>query len=142
MQLPDLSLLLVMAVFWATYAVLRAFVFRPLGTILEEREQTLEAAAAALSASVEKERDALARIDTELTRARRAAMALRESRRLEAAQARHVFLEEAREKTRVDLVAATASLEVQIASAREELSRDTRALALDIATAALGRRVA
>ena len=44
MQLPDLSLLLVMVIFWATYVVLRGFVLKPLGAILEERRRAEEAA--------------------------------------------------------------------------------------------------
>lgn len=142
MQLPDLSLLLVMAVFWATYAVLRRFVFKPLGAILEEREKTLETAAAALTASVEKEREALARIDAEMTRARREAMAHRESRRQEAARARQGLLDEARERTRAGLAEAQAALDADLVAARAELTRDARALAGEIASAALGRRVA
>ena len=38
MQLPDLSLLIIMVLFWATYAVLRAWVFDPFGNRLSFNE--------------------------------------------------------------------------------------------------------
>ena len=53
MTLPDLSLLLIMVLFWATYAVLRAWVFKPLGGILEEREKKTATATDALAKALE-----------------------------------------------------------------------------------------
>ena len=42
MQLPDLSLVLIALLFWATYAVLRRFLLKPLGAILAERERRVD----------------------------------------------------------------------------------------------------
>ena len=100
MQLPDLSLLAIMVVFWATYAVLRAFVFTPLGKILRDREDSAAASAAALDAAVAREKETLAAVDLKLTEARRAAMSAREAARQEASARRQAVLDEAREKSR------------------------------------------
>lgn len=142
MQLPDLSLLLVMAIFWATYAVLRAFILKPLGGILEARERTIQDSTAALTGMLEKEKETLARIDEQLTQARREALAARQAARGEANAKRQVILEEAHEKARRAAADAQVRLEKDVAAARAELATGARATALEIASRALGRRIA
>lgn len=142
MQLPDLSLLLAVAVFWATYWVLRVTVFQPLGRILEEREETTESAARSLEGALEKQRAAMTEIDERLTQARREALALHEARRQDAATTRQARLDEAREKARTAVADAQGKLETEIAAARAELEKGAAGLAAELATTALGRRVA
>ena len=142
MPLPDLSLLLVMAVFWATVVVLRAYVFRPLGTILEEREKKTAAASDALTKALESEQEALAALDRRLTAARREALGLRQAARNESSAARQTILEKAREEARRLAAEAQAKLEKNVAAAREELRASARATAVEIASLALGRKVA
>jgi F-type H+-transporting ATPase subunit b len=142
MQLPDLSLLLVMAIFWATYAVLRVFILKPLGGILGERERTVAEATAALTGMLEKEKDTLSGIDERLTQARREALAARQAARGEANAKRQAILEAAREKARRAAADAQARLEKDVAAARSELARNARATAVEIASRALGRRIA
>ncbi len=142
MQLPDLSLLVIMVLFWATYGVLRAFVFRPLGGILVAREEAAKTATAALEAALANEKDTLAEIDRRLTDARREAVAARQAARAEASARRAQVLEAAREKARQSAASAQASLEAEIAAARGELARGAHAMAAEIATRVLGRRIA
>ena len=142
MQLPDLSLLLIMVLFWATYAVLRAWVFKPLGAILHEREEKAATATAALSSALEKEKETLAEIDRRLTDARREAVAARQAARAEANSKRQEVLDAAREKARQTAASAQEKLEKEVASARTELAKGARATALEIASGALGRRLA
>jgi F0F1-type ATP synthase membrane subunit b/b' len=142
MQLPDLSLFVIMAVFWATYVVLRAFVFTPLGKILEEREKSTASAAAALEAAIARERETLAAVDEKLTEARRAAMQAREAARQEASARRQAAVDEAREKARASADEFQKKLEAEAVAAREELRRGASALAAEIASTALGRKVA
>lgn len=142
MQLPDLSLLLAVAIFWATYWVLRVTVFQPLGRILEEREKTTQSAAQALEAALEKQRAAMTEIDDRLTQARREALALHEAKRQEAAAVRQARLDEAREKARTAVAEAQTKLEGEIAAARAELEKGAAGLAAELASTALGRRVA
>lgn len=142
MQLPDLSLLVVMVIFWATYWVLRIFLFKPLGHILEEREARQEAAGAALRSALERQKEVLLDIDRRLTEARRVAMGEREAIRAEAAAKRQAVLDDAREKARQTVEAAQQRLESEIAGAREELRASAKTTAAEIASVALGRKVA
>lgn len=142
MQLPDLSLLLIMALFWATYAVLRAFVFTPLGAILDEREQKTATATDALAKALENEKETLASIDRRLTETRREALAARQASRNAANAQRQALLDEAREKARLAAAAAQAKLDGEVAAARAELAKSVRTTAGEIASLALGRRIA
>jgi F0F1-type ATP synthase membrane subunit b/b' len=142
MQLPDLSLFLIMAVFWATYVVLRVFVFTPLGKILGDREVATAAASAALEAAVTREKETLAAIEQKLTEARRTAMTAREAARQEAAARRQSILDGAREKSRAAADEFQKKLEGEAGGAREELRRGAAAIAAEIAETALGRKVA
>jgi F-type H+-transporting ATPase subunit b len=142
MQLPDLSLLLIMVLFWATYAVLRAFVFKPLGTILEERETKAATATESLAKALENGKETLASIDRRLTQTRREALAARQASRDEANGKRQAVLDAAREKARLASVAAQARLDAEVVAARVELAKNVRATASEIASLALGRRIA
>jgi F-type H+-transporting ATPase subunit b len=142
MQLPDLSLLLVMALFWATFFALRAFVFRPIGAILEEREKKTAHATEALAKALAGEKETLLEIDRRLTEARRAALAARQAARDEANAKRQALLDDAREKVRLTASAAQARLDEDVAAARAELEKNVRTTAGEIASLALGRRIA
>jgi F-type H+-transporting ATPase subunit b len=142
MQLPDLSLLIIMVLFWATYAVLRAWVFKPLGSILEEREKKAATATEALSQALESEKETLAAIDRRLTETRREALAARQASRNAANAKRQALLDDAREKARLAASAAQARLDGEIAAARAELAKNVRTTAGEIASLALGRRLA
>ena len=142
MQLPDLSLLLVMVVFWATFWVLRVSLFRPLGKILREREEAVARAERELEATLERERLTLAEIDARLTRSRQQAMAAREAARKEAMSRRQAVLEAAREEARGRIAAAQERLEGDIDDVRGELKTSIGAMAREIAAQTLGRKVA
>lgn len=142
MQLPDLSLFLVVAIFWATYLVLRKFLLSPLGAVLAEREQRADAARAASEAALERQREVAVDLDRRLTEARREALVHREAVRAAAGERRQALLEEAREKARVVAGEAQASLEREVLSARQQLGAEARAIAGEIASYALGRKVA
>jgi len=142
MQLPDLSLLLVMVIFWATYVVLRVFVLKPLGSILEEREQAVAGATAALSEALDHEKETLAEIDRRLTEARKEALAARQAARAAANAKRQALLEGARAQAQAAVTEAQTKLEREIDAARSELAKNARATAAEIASLALGRRIA
>ena len=142
MQLPDLSLVLVIIIFWATYAVLKKFLLAPLGAVLAERERRVDAARAAAEAALEKQREVAVDLDRRLTEARREALAHREAVRASAGERRQAILDEAREKARAAAAAAQASLDREALAAREQLGADAKAIAAEIANYALGRKVA
>ena len=142
MQLPDLSLLLVMAIFWATHFVLKVFVFKPLGGILREREARITSADAVLEKTLAREKEVLAELDLRLTSARREALAAREAARGVAAVKRQGVLDRAREKAREAVQAAQERLERDIEKTREELRLGAGDTAREIASQTLGRMVA
>ncbi len=142
MQLPDLSLILVVIIFWATYLVLRKFLLSPLGAVLAEREQRADSARAASEAALEGQREVAADLDRRLTEARREALAHREAVRAAAGERRQAVLDEAREKSRVVSVEAQANLEREVLSARQQLGAEAKAIAAEVASYALGRKVA
>lgn len=142
MQPPDLSLIVVMGIFWATYWVLRITLFKPLGHILEEREATQESAASALQKGLDRQKEVLADIDRRLTDARREALAQREALRAAGAARRQTLLDAAREKAQTLVAEAQGRLEADIATSRAELKGNATAIAVEIASDALGRRIA
>jgi len=142
MQLPDLSLFLVVIIFWATYVVLRKFLLGPLGAVLAERERRVDSARAASEAALEKQREAAIDLDRRLTEARRETLAHREAVRAAAGERRRALLDEARDKARAVAGEAQANLERQVLSARLQLGAEAKAIAAEIASYALGRKVA
>jgi F-type H+-transporting ATPase subunit b len=142
MKLPDLSLLLVVAIFWATYWVLRTWVFKPLGGILEKREEKLDAASRSLERALEEQKDGIAKLEGRLTDARRESMAVRERSSKQAAEIRQARVAESREKIRTAAAAAQLRLDAEIIAAREELREGARAVADELVEAVLGRKVA
>lgn len=142
MQLPDLSLVLIALLFWATYGVLRRFLLKPLGAILAERERRVDDARHALEKALERQREVAADLDRRLTEARREALAHRDAARAAAAEKRQALLDEAREKARAAAADAQAQLDRDALAAREQLRAEAQALAAEIAAYALGRKVA
>jgi F0F1-type ATP synthase membrane subunit b/b' len=141
-QLPDLSLVAVAALFWATYWVLRQTVFRPLGGIFEEREMKVASATDALSKALEKEKETLADIDRRFTEARREAMAGKDTARTQAGARRQEALDAAREKARAAAADAQRGLDAEVAAARDQLRHEAYAMATEIASRTLGRKIA
>ena len=141
-QLPDLSLLVVAALFWATYWVLRQTVFRPLGGILEEREQKALTATAALAKALEHEKETLAEIDRRLTGARREAMAEKDAVRTAAGGRRQEILDAARVRARASAADAQRALDADVGAARAQLRTEAHAMAAEIASRTLGRKIA
>ena len=142
MQLPDLSLLLVMAIFWATYFIFQKFVFTPLGRILEERDRDVALSAAALDRALEDERAAQSNAEARLTEARREAMALRDARRQMVSSRRQAMTDEAREAARRRLEELDKKLSAEIAAARKDLGDNAAALAAEITATVTKRRAA
>jgi F0F1-type ATP synthase membrane subunit b/b' len=141
-KLPDLSLFIAMALFWATYWVLRQTVFKPVGAILAGREETSAGAVEALDRALGSQREALAEIDRRLTDARREAMAAADAARTDANARRAEILEAARQKARQKAADAQKSLDSEVAAAREQLRRAAHAMGAEIASRALGRKIA
>jgi F0F1-type ATP synthase membrane subunit b/b' len=141
-QLPDLSLVVVVALFWATYWVLRQSLFKPVGSILEEREKASASATEALAKALEGQKETLAGIDRRLTESRREAMIEKDAVRAAANARRQELLDAAREKARAAAADAQRGLDAEVATAREQLRGEAHSLATEIASRTLGRQIA
>ena len=95
-----------------------------------------------LAKALESQKETVAGIDRRLTEARRDAMAEKDAARVAANARRQELLDGARDKARAVAADAQRGLDADIAAAREQLRREAHAMAAEIASRALGRKVA
>jgi F-type H+-transporting ATPase subunit b len=134
----DASLLVIMAIFWVTYVILRVCFFKPMVALLEEREgrvataqQTWEQATAETQKRLDEERALLAET-------RRRAMSARADRRREAQEQRLAALAEVKKTVQQELGEASAAIDRQVHAERQALAERVRGLADDIVQRLLG----
>ena len=142
LQVPNVSMLLILAIFFATLWVLNRFLFRPVSAILDERQSEAETAARALADAEEKFRAAAAKIETELSLARREALKIREENRAEGRHIREQQVEAAKQETAARLEKAAAELEADARRAREELPSRVSTIVSSLVEKVLGRKAA
>jgi F-type H+-transporting ATPase subunit b len=139
---PDVTLLYVVLAFLLAYAILKRYLFLPLGGILEARE-TEEATAARVHAeSLEGLSRALAHIEQELARARREALKERETMRADGRARLEKKLAQARTVAGTLLELAASEIATETARSAAELPRRTETLARTLVEKVLGRRLA
>ncbi len=134
----DASLLVIMAIFWATYVVVRIFLIGPVMKMLRERDgeivtaqETFDRAQAEVEARIEKQRE-------KLKEARVEAAARRDEMRREAQQARERLVAEAREEADAELRQAIASLDAETAQQRRTLEVRAERLAAEMTAKLMG----
>ncbi|HET9795682.1 MAG TPA: hypothetical protein VFS34_14605 [Thermoanaerobaculia bacterium] len=142
LQVPNVSMLLILAIFFATLWVLNRFLFRPVSAILDERQSEAETAARALADAEEKFRAAAAKIETELSLARREALKIREENRAEGRHIREQQVEAAKQETAARLEKAAAELEADARRARDELPSRVSTIVSSLVEKVLGRKAA
>lgn len=139
---PDVTLLYVMFAFIVSYAVLKRFLFRPLGAILEQREQEELAAARIHGESLRELERAVAEGEARLALARREALKEREALRGQGLARFEQLLEQAREKASTSVESASRTIETEAARAASDLPARARSLAVELAEKILGRKIA
>lgn len=135
----DLSLLAVLAVFGATYVVLRAFFFTPVYALLRQREAEVVTAAKIHEETLA---ESNARLDAERSRlgeARAAARASRDALRQEAQARRAALLSAAKDEAEKRLRAAERDLATQVEAEKAQLQGRVSELAERMADQLLGR---
>jgi F-type H+-transporting ATPase subunit b len=142
LQFPNVSMVLILAIFFATLWVLNRFLFRPVSAILDERETEAETAARSLSEAEEKFRAAAAKIETELSLSRREALKIREENRAEGRRLREQQVEAAKQETAGRLEAAAAELAADARRTREELPGKVSTIVSALVEKVLGRKAA
>jgi F-type H+-transporting ATPase subunit b len=142
LQVPNVSLILILAIFFATLWVLNRFLFRPISAIVDARDRDVESSARALSEAEERFRTAAEKIETELSLARREALKIREENRAEGRRLRDAQVEAAKKEAAERLNAASAELAEQARRAREELPGRVASVVSTLVEKILGRKAA
>lgn len=137
----DASLLVIMGLFWVTYAIIRRNFVSPMMELIEGRRRDVDSsqevydlAAAETEAQIDQQRGRFAE-------ARLRARARREEIRRAAQEGRRSLLAEAKAEATTQLGAASQELEQQVQSEKSRLDEWTRRLASDMAARLLGRAV-
>jgi F-type H+-transporting ATPase subunit b len=137
----DGSFFIQLAIFFASFLILKGLVFRPVLELFDAREQAMEGArkqAAEMQQDSERKREQL---ESELRAVRQKAGEDRERRRTEAQKLARELMEKARRENAAMLSSARAQLEVQGTDARTRAQSEVPALARQIAEKLLGRSV-
>jgi len=138
---PDLSLLAVLAIFIATYVVVRNFFVRPILAVIESREHEQRGALEVYEAAMARFNEATAKMEEQLHVAKRQAGDVRERYRAEAASYRNAKIEETTTAASSMINEADEQLGRDVAAAREKIVRESESLARLAAERILGRPV-
>ena len=139
---PDVTLLYVMFAFIVSYAVMKRYLFTPLGAILERREEEERAAAAIHAESLRELEKAVTEGEARLALARREGLREREALRAEGLTQFERALGEARNTAGAAVEIAGREISGEAAQAAQELASRSRSLAVLLAEKILGRKLA
>ena len=142
LQTPDFSMVLMLAIFFATLWVLNRFLFAPITAILKEREQEERESSGTHEGALRRFHEAVARIEAELAATRREGLKLREERRAEGRRLREERIGAVKAQASARVAEASASIESQTREAAASLPMRTREIARTLAEKVLGRPVA
>jgi F-type H+-transporting ATPase subunit b len=139
---PDVTLLYVIVSFLIAYAILRKWLFGPLGAILDQREEEERAAARIHAESVAELQKTIVHIEQELSAARREALRERETLRAQGRGELDKRLETARSAAKKTLDQARAEIDRDAERSSRELPGRAAGLARLLAEKILGRKLA
>lgn len=142
LQVPNFSMILILAVFFSAMWMLQKFLFRPIVAILEERESEARGASEAFARAQAEFNAAAERVENELSLARREALKLREELRAEGQKLRSEKTEAVKKESLGTLAAASGEMDELARKASGELPGRVAALAHSLAEKVLGRPVA
>ncbi len=138
----DVTLLYVLIVFPVAYAILKRFLFDPLGQILDERDRDERTAARVHAESLEELSKTIAWVERELARTRQEALKQREALRAQGRAQWEKKLAEAQSVARELIERASREIEGESMRSAQELPARARGLARDLAERLLGRKLA
>jgi F-type H+-transporting ATPase subunit b len=134
---PDLSLLLVLALFIIFVFILRAILFKPIGQVLDERQARTEGAMHEARASSRRYQNRLADYEAAIRQARGESYRRLEQERAAALDRRRQMIEQATE----EIDRARADINQQALQAKAILESEARQIAQQISRTLLGRTV-
>jgi len=139
--MPDVSLLAIVVIFILNYLVVRKFFLQPVNGVLEARAAEQRSAEEVYEGALSRFNDATSQMETQLHLAKREAAQVRDRHRGEAAAYRQQLVEKTSGEGKTLIAQADASLQRDVAQARETIVRDADALARTAAERILGRAV-
>lgn len=138
---PDLSLLVIMAIFIANYFVVRKFFLRPINEILNWRDEQVRSADKIYEESLARFEEATADVESRLTASKREASKLREEKRAEAMAIRNDLIGKARGEADRAVADAEGKITAEVSAARTTIERDSEQLARLAAERIVGRKI-
>jgi F0F1-type ATP synthase membrane subunit b/b' len=138
---PDLSLLAIMVIFIMNYMVVRKFFLQPIAEVLDAREAETRSAEKLYEDALARFSEATAQTEAQLHAAKREAAAVRDRFRGEASAYRQQVVDKTSADARQLIGEADASLGKDVVAAREQIVRESEALARLAAERILGRAV-
>ncbi len=142
LQVPNVSMILVLAIFFAVLWLLNRFVFRPISGVLDEREHETSVAARAYAEALAEFSAAAENVEAQLSLARREALKHREERRAEGMKIRTEKIERVKAETLGKVTTASAELDRNSKSIAADLPGRIASLAQLLAEKILGRKLA
>lgn len=139
--MPDLSLLVVMAIFIAEYFVVKHFFLKPINDVLESRETESRSAQETYEQALGRFQEATSQIEQRLHETKREAAQVRDQFRAEAGAHRAGVLERTTAEAKKLVDDAETQLTRAAADARVKIVRDADSLARLAAERILGRAV-
>ena len=138
---PDLSLLVIMVIFWLNYVVVRKFFLQPINSVMEARERETKSAEKLYEESLGRFNEATAQVEAKLHTARRDAAQVREKFRIEAAEHRNAVLDKTSAEAKKTVAEAEERLTKDVDAARQRIKTESESLARLAAERILGRAV-
>lgn len=138
MQLNE-SMFVIAAIFLVLIVVLNSLVFKPLMSILDERQKKIEEGEEAAAQAQKTVEESLAAYKAEKAKARQEAQSKRQAMLAEVEQTRSEMVDKAKVAARAEIEKCGADVEDQVTKARASLEQETRGLADQIAATILSR---
>ncbi len=139
--IPDKSLLVIVAIFIVNYFVVRAFLFRPVNRVINERENDIKSAQRIHEQSLARFNEATTEMEAKLHVAKRDASQLRDRFRAEAAAHRQSVVDSTHAQAKEIVAGADEKLSSDVKVAREKIVTESESLARLAAERILGRAV-
>lgn len=138
---PDISLVVIFALFILFVFLLNRLLFRPISRVLDKREALTEGATAEARAAARQYQARLSEYESSIRRARAEGYRQLEQKRSAELEARRALIEGIKEEAAREIERAKSSLAQQANEARAALEAESRQLAERISRTVLGREV-
>lgn len=138
---PDGSLVLIAILFIVFVFLLNRILFKPIGAILDQRENLTEGARAEARAAARQHENRLDEYESRITQARAQSYRFLEQQRSSAIQERIRIIYEAKQRAAAELASAKEEISRQAAEAKGKLEGEARLISQQISRSLLGRTV-